>query len=244
MFTDYIDLLKKVQQDGELISPSNVSANRSLETKELNNVQLKLDNYDCLLTSEDEVSYFEKELDWHFGKFDSNSKEFKQLKLTAAKLGIHNRCGPNSNYGSMMLRLENHIGITQKDWVVEKLKKDKNSRQAIAFYNTPNYQYWSNEDFVCCLTQMFNIKDSQLNSVVNSRSNDLINGFRYDSIWWRLFQTTILKELQKFYPDLKLGYLLVNFFSAHYYLKDEAKISEMSDSVGNWIFKYDRISIH
>ena len=36
--------------------------------------------------------------------------------------------------------------------VDNKLKKDKSSRQAVAFYNSPSYQYWSNDDFVCTLT--------------------------------------------------------------------------------------------
>ena len=103
-------------------------------------------------------------------------------------LGAKNRCGPNSNYGEMCLRLKNHMGVTQLSWVVERLKRDRASRQAVAFYNSPNYQYYSNEDFVCCLTQMFNIKGNKLNTIVNSRSNDLINSFRFDSIWWRIFQ--------------------------------------------------------
>lgn len=38
MFMSYLDLLNAVDKDGELISPSNVSSNRSFETKELTNV--------------------------------------------------------------------------------------------------------------------------------------------------------------------------------------------------------------
>jgi len=38
MFESYIDLLKAVDTDGETISPSDVSLNRSFSTKELNNI--------------------------------------------------------------------------------------------------------------------------------------------------------------------------------------------------------------
>lgn len=245
MFMTYIDLLNAVEQDGELISSSNVSTNRSFETKELTNVQIKFDDFRQLLISDDEVMYYEKELQWYLDSYNrpkdspielshekwEKNPTFKAdtfvadlRRMASDVIGCCNRCGPNSNYGSMCLRLENHIGVTQFEWCVEKLKKDSSSRQAVAFYNSPNYQYWSNTDFVCCLTQMFNIKDNKLNTVINSRSNDLINSFRFDMIWWRIFQKMIYNELKKTYPSLEMGYLFVNIFSAHYYLKDAYKL--------------------
>ena len=245
MFESYIDLLNAVASDGELIQPSDVSLNRSFATKELNNVQLKIDKFKPLLIDGDEVRYYDKELQWYFDSYEKpkhapielNHEKWDKKpvikpdtflaelrKIAADVIGCCNRCGPNSNYGEMCLRLKNHIGITQLEWCVEKLKNDKSSRQAVAFYNTPNYQFWSNDDFVCCLTQMFSIKGTKLNTVINSRSNDLINSFRFDSIWWHIFQRIVLKELQSAYPELQLGYMLVNIFSAHYYLKDEKKL--------------------
>ena len=246
MFASYIEMLKAVDTEGETISPSDVSLNRSFGTKELTNVQVKIDNYQQLLLNQDEVTYLEKELDWfldwnekpiyhvaelsHIPKTEQQKKlpvgsQSKILKELGKKLlGCVNRAGPNSNYGEMCLRLKNHIGITQLEWVVEKLKKDPSSRQAVAFYNSPNYQYWSNDDFVCTLTQMFNIKDNKLNTTVNIRSNDLINCFRFDSIWYKIFQKKVLEQLKSTYPDLKEGYLLCNIFSAHFYLKDAEKL--------------------
>lgn len=233
MHNSYIELLNDIEKNGEYISSSsNTSLNRSFQTKELNNVQLKIDDFKQLLLNDDEVSYYEKELDWYL---DVCTVDLK--KLAKDVLGAVNRCGPNSNYGEMMLHFKNQFGITQKQWVVEKLKKDRNSRQAIAFYNKPAYQYFDNEDFVCCLSQMFNIKGNMLNTVVNSRSNDLINSFRFDSIWWRIFQNIVLSELKETYPELELGYLLVNIFSAHYYLKDSDKIEKIRDCDKNNTFK-------
>lgn len=37
----------------------------------------------------------------------------------------------------------------------------------------------------------------------------------------------VLDNLKDTYPDLKLGYVLVNIFSAHFYLKDQFKIDQL-----------------
>ena len=248
MFNSYIEMLKAVDAEGELISPSDVSLNRSFATKELTNVQVKIDDYKQLLLDDNEVNYLEKELDWfldwiekpvyHVAELSHElqppskkpiiSSYSKMLKdLGKDLLGCVNRAGPNSNYGEMCLRLKNHIGITQIEWVVERLTHDASSRQAVAFYNSPNYQYWSNQDFVCTLTQMFNIKNNKLNTTVNIRSNDLINCFRFDSIWYKIFQKKVLEQLKRVYPELQEGYLFCNIFSAHFYLKDEEKLDRI-----------------
>ena len=237
MYCSYIDLLEAVDTDGEEVSPSEVSLNRSFATKELNNVQVLMDPYQQLLIDDNEVEYVEKELDWYLDACEKpiNSKMLKDLAKDL--IGCVNRAGPNSNYGEMCLRLKNHIGITQLEWVVDKLKKDKSSRQAVAFYNTPNYQYWSNDDFVCTLTQMFTIKNNKLNSTVNIRSNDLINCFRFDSIWYKMFQLRVLQELKPVYPEIEDGHLLCNIFSAHFYLKDADKLEKIYDCDSEKAFK-------
>lgn len=239
MFESYIDLLKAVDTDGETISPSDVSLNRSFSTKELNNIQLKINSYQQLLLDSNEVEYVEKELDWFLGLTDKKDTDYSKMLRELAKnlIGCVNRSGPNSNYGEMCLRLKNHIGITQFDWVVGKLVKDPGSRQAVAFYNSPNYQYWSNDDFVCTLTQMFSIKNGKLDTTVNIRSNDLINCFRFDSLWYKIFQKKVLEELNKTYPELEEGSLFCNIFSAHFYLKDADKLSQIYRCSENNTFK-------
>ena len=252
MYNSYKELLSAVKNNGSLILPSSVSVNRSFEAKELNNVQLMITDDIEFILNEDERKYLNIEMDWYMDRIpklekpslelkhekenklidtkgsgnittDNINRKLKEYALTLLD-GCVNRAGPNSNYGEMCLRLKNHLGITQLEWVCTKLEKDKASRQAVAFYNSPNYQYWSNNDFVCTLNQMFTIKDNRLDTVVNIRSNDLVNCFRFDSIWYRTFQKIVLDRLSKTYPDLKLGYLLCNIFSAHYYIKDEQKL--------------------
>lgn len=237
LFTSYIDLLNAVDVDGELVSPSNVSTNRSFATKELTNVQLKIDDFKQLIVNDKEVEYLEKELDWYNGTYQDPEANKKLRELALTHVGCVNRAGSHSNYGEMCLRLKNRAGITQKEWILHKLRKDQNSRHAIAFYNSPDYQYYDNCDFVCTLTQMFNIKDNKLNTTVNIRSNDLINCFRFDVLWYRKFQTIIFEELKKDYPELQLGYVFCNIFSAHYYLKDAEKLEEIRECEKNNSYK-------
>ena len=238
MFSSYVEMLSSVDAFGTNVSPSSVSLNRSFETKELTNVQVKIDNFVQHLVNDKEVEYLEKELDWYLCDPERPALPTAKLKELSKKLiGCVNRAGPNSNYGEMCLRLKNHIGITQLEWIVKKLSDDPSSRQAVAFYNSPNYQYWSNDDFVCTLTQLFSIKDGKLNTTVNIRSNDLVNCFRFDCIWYKMFQKIVLRELQKTMPDLKEGWLFCNIFSAHYYLKDAEKLQEIYRCAKEGTFK-------
>ena len=48
----------------------------------------------------------------------------------------------NSNYGSLVFNAK------QFGWVVDSLVADKNSRQAIMFFNNPEFQFEGNNDFV------------------------------------------------------------------------------------------------
>jgi thymidylate synthase len=243
MYTSYYDLLNDIYHNGEIISSSNVSVNRSLVTKELTNVQLRIDNFNSLLINENEVKYLTEEMKWYCNHINGDEYSFRlSLQKLALELldGVVNRAGVNSNYGDMCLRLKNHIGITQYEWIIEKLRKDISSRQAIAFYNSPNYQYYSNPDFVCTLTQMFNIKNDKLNTTVNIRSNDIMMCFRFDSIWYRSFQQIIFNKLKEFYPNLQMGSLFCNIFSAHYYLKDEEKVKYyLNNDLKLYDFKYE-----
>ena len=91
----------------------------------------------------------------------------------------------NSNYGSLVFNKE------QFGWVVDSLVADKNSRQAIMFFNQPKFQFKENKDFVCTMYANFFIRNNVLNMKVQMRSNDVIFGYRNDYAW----QEYVLEEL-------------------------------------------------
>lgn len=177
-----------------------------------------------------ELKYIKQEINWFLGR------DYKPIEYFV------NRDGPNSNYGAMCLKHQNYAGYTQIQWCEDKLKADKNTRQAVTFYNSPEYQYKGNIDFVCTLTQMFSIKNDRLNTTINIRSSDILNGFRYDMIWYRVYQQLLCDKLKFSYPELDIGSMTFNIFSAHYYLRDEALLERIFKRAEK--DKFEKLSIN
>lgn len=108
--------------------------------------------------------------------------------------------------------------FTQFNWVVESFKKDKDTRQAIMFVASPFFQYKDNKDFICTLNYHFIINSrNELDMIVNRRSQDIHFGMTFDIPWEAVLQMTILHEIQKFYPEVKLGSYMLNCNSLHMY---------------------------
>ena len=103
--------------------------------------------------------------------------------------------------------------------IIEILKNDMYSRQAIIPIYNNNDVNCKSKDIPCTLTMHFLVRDAKLNMNVYMRSNDIYLGFPYD-----IFNFTMLHE----YIATKLGVELGDYThivdSMHYYIKDEEKI--------------------
>lgn len=117
----------------------------------------------------------------------------------------------NSNYGSLVINNE------QMSWVIESLKKDMNSRQAIMFFNRPDFQFEGNKDFVCTMYANFFIRENTLHMKVQMRSNDIFYGLTFDAPFFSFLQQSIGFILKETYPDLKLGKYFHYADNLHYY---------------------------
>lgn len=84
-------------------------------------------------------------------------------------------------------------GFDQIKYIVEKLKADPNSRQAVIHLKHPIEYYGKDE--ICTLTVQFFIRDNKLKMVVNMRSNDIIRGLPYDHAVFVLLQHYIARKL-------------------------------------------------
>lgn len=122
----------------------------------------------------------------------------------------------NSNYGYLMFE-KNLFDTTQYDWILNTLKKDKSSRQAIGYYGWPQYQYVGNLDMVCTSYNHVFIRDNQIHMISSMRSNDLFYWFCFDVVWFGLILQSLRLDLLETYPDLKLGKLYYNADSLHIY---------------------------
>ena len=117
----------------------------------------------------------------------------------------------NSNYGSLVINDE------QFGWVVESLKKDINSRQAIMFFNQPKFQFEGNKDFVCTMYSNFFVRENTLMMKIQMRSNDIFFGLTFDAPFFSFLMQSVHHILLKDYPDLKLGHYFHYADNLHFY---------------------------
>tara|TARA_B100001287_G_scaffold274377_1_gene279579 strand:+ start:158 stop:1084 length:927 start_codon:yes stop_codon:yes gene_type:complete len=90
----------------------------------------------------------------------------------------------NSNYGSLVFN-------EQLKWVVDSLVKDRNSRQAIMFFNRPEFQFEDNKDFVCTMYANFFIRNNKLHMKIQMRSNDMFYGLTFDAPFFSFLHQTV-----------------------------------------------------
>ena len=84
----------------------------------------------------------------------------------------------------------------QIDKIVELLKNDPETRQAVITLRDPYRDLFEkSKDVPCTIAMSFRIRNGKLNMTTHMRSNDLVWGFPYDVIQFCLLQMTIAKEL-------------------------------------------------
>lgn len=225
----YKQLLTKVYH-----YPDYISAPRGLMIRELTNIELQLDNpYSNLFTNSirsPKLNYLYPELLWYFSgrndlEFISHYSKFWNR--------IANEDGTvNSAYGNLLFTEKNEYGLTEYQWALESLKKDKDSRQAIMRFNKPKHSYIGNKDFVCTLNAIFHIRRNKngidvLNLTTTMRSQDVWFGIIYDIPFYTLLQQQMHKHLRKYYPDLLMGDFRHYVLSEHIYEKDFEAVEKM-----------------
>lgn len=175
--------------------------------KENINTVLVLENPASCLYSNDhrssQKSYIAAELLWYF--FGTNDSVFIS-KYAKFWNSLKNSDGTvNSAYGYLIFNLLNSHGMTQYEWAISSLVKDKDSRQAVLHFNLPSHQNHSNKDFVCTMYGIFHIRENKLDFTVSMRSNDVIWGLPTDIAFFATLQSQALAHLKKYYPSLELG---------------------------------------
>lgn len=133
----------------------------------------------------------------------------------------------NSAYGYLIFKAPISDGRSQFDWVVDSLIKDKDSRQAIMFFNRPEFQYEGNKDFVCTFNMVFHIRENQLFAITSMRSQDIRRGTQFDVPFFTLVQYLVYLKLKPYYPELTLGSYTHRCSSLHIY--ENLIPGEMSD---------------
>jgi len=207
------------QSLSDLMQSGQTCETRDTVSKELLNVSLVVeDPSKCMYKNKarsTQFKYIAAEFLWYYAgrndvKFISKYAKFWEQ--------IQNDNGTaNSAYGNLIFKPKNTGGLTQYEWAISSLIKDKDSRQAILHFNLPEHQYRGNKDFVCTMYGIFHIRENRLHFSVFMRSNDAIWGTPTDVAFFCSLQMQALVHLREFYPDLELGTYTHHANSYHIY---------------------------
>lgn len=210
--------------------PQYISSPRGLECKEILDLGFSIqDPYACLYLNpvrSSQFKYIAGELLWYLAKdrktdfIHNYSKFWKSL--------VDKEGNINSNYGYLITE-NNQNGVNSWQWAIQSLIKDKDTRQAIIFFNKPNYQK-DTKDFPCTIYGNFHIRDNKLNLSIKMRSNDLILGMPTDVAFFCFLQICAYNLLLKYYPDLQLGSYTHHADSAHIYANKYEIVDKMLQS--------------
>lgn len=212
-----------------LRKPEYSCAPRGMVINEITNFSFTFDNpLSCLYDNERRGSqdkYIAAEFLWYFaGRRDL---EFIQRYASFWKQVANPDGTLNSAYGYLLFNRKNEHGKTQWQWAYDSLVADKDSRQAIMHFNTPDHQWDGNKDFVCTLSGNFHIRENRLHFTINMRSNDAILGTATDVVFFCVLQIQMWKLLKKTYPNLELGSYTHFVHSMHIYERHFDLVSQM-----------------
>jgi thymidylate synthase len=136
----------------------------------------------------------------------------------------------NSAYGYLIWKnksVGDKIKMTPWDWALNSLKADKDTRQAVLKFSTPDVHVAGVKDFICTMHGNFLIRDNKLHLSIVMRSNDLHKGLVYDLSWFCSLIERMVEELKPTYPELECGSYTHTAHSMHIYERDEADVLNM-----------------
>ena len=250
---------KKVLDD-LLNNPEYIANPRGMEVREIINCIIEIEE-PCLNLYQNSVRssqkrYISSETLWYFS--GTNKIDFISNYASMWSKLTNDDGTVNSAYGNLVFKKKNEHGFTQYGWVIESLKRDKDSRQAFMHFNVPEHQFIANKDQVCTLVALFHIRNNKLNMTLNMRSNDVILGFMTDFTFFNLIHQQVYLHMKAYYPEISMGSYTHTSHSMHLYarhyelvenmLKEEfnpSALPEMNESIideqGNVLEKYKDI---
>lgn len=220
----FIDLIKAIENYNMVSSPRGMQVKESLMTS------FDIDPSQPIADFKDRpfnFKYFAGELAWYL-KRDRDVDYISHFSKFWKGLTNPESNQINSNYGNLV------INNQQLGWVIDSLVKDKNSRQAIMFFNRPDFQFEENKDFVCTLYSNFFIRNNKLFMKVQMRSNDIFFGLTFDAPFFAFLFQSVYYILRETYPDLEAGMYFhhvdnIHFYERHFELAEQVK----KNGIGN-----------
>jgi thymidylate synthase len=217
----FINIINHIEQTGEESQPRDLKVKEAILSNFMVDPLFPIANFPQRTFN---WKYLAGELAWYL-KQDRNVDYIGAFSNFWSRITNPESNEINSNYGSLIFNKE------QFGWVVDALVEDKNSRQAIMFFNQPKFQFKGNKDFVCTMYANFFIRHNILHMKVQMRSNDIFYGLTFDAPFFAFLQQSVFLKLKETYPELQLGMYYhyadnIHFYERHFELADQIKQEE------------------
>lgn len=125
----------------------------------------------------------------------------------------------NSNYGHLIFSDKYY---NQMEQAIKELKNNPHSRRACIVYNRPSiwteFDEGGKNDFICTNAVTYYIRNDELQSVVQMRSNDVIFGYKNDYAWQRHVMELMAKELNVVSGFLHWQVQNLHVYERHFHL--------------------------
>ena len=160
--------------------------------------------------------YIEAELDWYNSSSTNVNDTHPDKDAPAAWQYAANDHGEiNSNYGHLIY---DDKFFNQYDRVCEELYDNPDSRRASMIYTRPSIWVEYNEngknDFICTNAVTYYIRNNELQSVVQMRSNDVVFGYKNDIAWQQHVLESLANDL-----NIEPGFIQWQVQNLHVYEK-------------------------
>ena len=166
------------------------------------------------------ADYINAELDWYLSGSTNINDIYRwpdhpkdKAPPAAWQYAANDHGEINSNYGHLIFSDKYY---RQYDNVLTELLENPDSRRACMVYNRPSIWSEYNEngksDFICTNAVTYYIRNDELQSVVQMRSNDVVFGYKNDYAWQQYVLETLAKDL-----GIKPGFITWQVQNLHVY---------------------------
>jgi thymidylate synthase len=212
----WITLLHETIADGRLIST------RGTNVRERDHVTVSLNmNYPVLTVPERKLNYrFMAAEAWWILSGSDRLSDIKSYNVRMAEF---------SDDGIMLVGAYGPRFVWQLDYVIEKLRKDRNTRQATIMLWTQMPP--PSKDVPCTVAMDFKIREGRLNAHVFMRSSDIWLGLPYDAFSFSMMAMQVLEKVNEDQTPgvfVGLGTLYVTAASSHLYERDVEKAAAIA----------------
>lgn len=211
----YRFLLKDCLEGGSHVAP------RGKRTKELDDVFITLPGHlaPSVIEGRTDPAYMANEIAWYLQGSKDPTRVAEHAKMWD---NCRNPDGTvNSNYGVAVFDAEKRdfgkeLG-SEWLWSLERMKEDRDTRQAVMVIHRPQHHWNGNKDLPCTLNIRFRIQRDALVTRAHMRSCDLWWGLPYDIAWFQVMHRGMWDALDQCSVKTRLGDLHIQLDSAHLY---------------------------